>query len=1049
MAEVLIGEGSFEEAAAAAQSEAAAAVAAITDWRADNTPSRRPHNGPKGSGAAAGNIKVCVRKRPLSGAEAAAVGTADDRGRHEFEAVTVSNPAVWFHQLEYAGREGGGDGGGSRLRRTGGVEGKKFLYHHTFSEVDDNDAVYAGCVQDLVPFVLKGGTATCVAYGQTGAGKTFTQVGMQDRLARDLLAGAARNVARGKWPEGAAGAEFSFFENQGERCYDLQNARQELVLREDGAGVVHVTGLTSVRVGSVEELHAALAAANTLRATAPTQSHPHSSRSHAICTVRVGPAAAGGTLRVVDLAGCERHESTSLHTPERIAEMRDINWSLGCLKECIRLQREALNAPRRPPARAAAPAGSGAASASGQHIPYRRSKLTMLLKDCFTEPKVQTVFLAHVAPTHRSGEYTKNTLEYAAQMLAVSEKKKASVHGVVLPDRWSKRKFAEWLAAVDGGRFAQHLEIMQITGATFKHMPLQGKQGLTMRLEANGMSFGEAEAEATAMRDAFQREVAAAKAAVAKAQKKSGAAAAGPSLATVDPQLLAEMLAYYAAYNPAFANEGKCSSIARAFMSKAKKAGDPQAWKEMLYAALGAKDGCDDPRVGLVCPAHEPACAWSVLPPSTRTGYVAKDLTLDTYMPAAAAPSPRPAIICIHGGGYTGGDSKHENCNVMGPLFASAGFAAFSINYRLRGDAGNVPQHWPANCGNPAEPQCANSSAPKGDLKWMPTYAYPAVRDAKAAVRWVRSRAADYGVDAGYITVYGGSAGGTTVTALGLLREQDYKDEIPAAQDPTLATTNPGESSAVAAVVDHWGSDWMARQLWQRGAGNGYARGNPPIAIFHGTEDTTVPYSAETSRIVAGYNSTGAPYALFPIAGAGHGAWGADARHGLTSCRGPACSNLLDTTPLEEDHVTFQFVVQQLKLDFGINVTLPPSPAPRPVSRHGRGPGLRPEAALTCSTLADAAFDVAPIKFYAGTFGAPQCCALCGGVAGCTMYTTNATGCALASVPGCDGKHTGHCYEDPFGSIPDMADCAATCGGVPPSPPPGLAAGSVAHPGTA
>eukprot|EP01043_Picozoa_sp_COSAG02_P099466 COSAG02_NODE_35579_length_466_cov_0.907357_2_plen_118_part_01 len=50
-------------------------------------------------------------------------------------------------------------------------------------------------------------------------------------------------------------------------------------------------------------------------------------------------------------------------TIERIAEMRDINWSLGCLKECIRLQRDAL-ASRSP---------------QPDHIPYRRSKLTMLL----------------------------------------------------------------------------------------------------------------------------------------------------------------------------------------------------------------------------------------------------------------------------------------------------------------------------------------------------------------------------------------------------------------------------------------------------------------------------------------------------------------------------------------------------------------------------------------------------------------------------------------------------------------------------------------------
>ena len=66
----------------------------------------------------------------------------------------------------------------------------------------------------------------------------------------------------------------------------------------------------------------------------------------------------------------------------------------------------------------------------------------MLLKDCFTAPTVRTVFLAHVAPTARSAQYTKNTLDYASQMVAIAEKKKATVHGITPCDRWSKSKFA-------------------------------------------------------------------------------------------------------------------------------------------------------------------------------------------------------------------------------------------------------------------------------------------------------------------------------------------------------------------------------------------------------------------------------------------------------------------------------------------------------------------------------------------------------------------------------------------------------------------------------
>ena len=169
-----------------------------------------------------------------------------------------------------------------------------------------------------------------------------------------------------------------------------------------------------------------------------------------------------------------------------------------------------------------------------------------------------------------------------------------------------------------------------------------------------------------------------------------------------------------------------------------------------------------------------------------------------------------------------------------------------------------MPEGWPTNCGNPRQTDCPPGHA-KGDLGWMPQYAYPAVRDAKAAVRWVRQNAARFDVDPDYITAFGGSAGATSVMALALLDEPDYKDEIAVTDDPTLATTNLAQPSSVATVIDHWGSDWMARQLWERGSGGDRynATANPPLAIFHGTVDNIVPFRNETDRIIGGYNRTG------------------------------------------------------------------------------------------------------------------------------------------------------------------------------------------------
>ena len=153
-------------------------------------------------------------------------------------------------------------------------------------------------------------------------------------------------------------------------------------------------------------MEAALGQGNAARATAPTAANACSSRSHAICQlqlVRIGAAGeanteAGaqqeGSVRLVDLAGSERKETAhqTADDPDRLAEMKAINSSLGSLKECIRLQLLRDTA------------------ADDTHVPYRRCKLTTLLKSSFvnhhapalpgapSESVPRLCFLSHVAP---------------------------------------------------------------------------------------------------------------------------------------------------------------------------------------------------------------------------------------------------------------------------------------------------------------------------------------------------------------------------------------------------------------------------------------------------------------------------------------------------------------------------------------------------------------------------------------------------------------------------------------------------------------------------
>jgi hypothetical protein len=318
---------------AAATALAATAVADIDAWRRREMPAHCPQGRGAAAAAAAAAvpppITVCLVKRPLSETESRELGTANERGQHQFDAVSVSHPHAFTHAFAY------GDRGVARLQRAGIRTRSYGPFDHAFSEVDGTDVVYDAAVAGLVGLAVEGGRATCIAYGQTGAGKTYTCTRLTERLVEDLYTAAA---------DAGCDIRVSFFENQGERCYDLLNARAPLVLREGAGGEVHAVGLTTCAGGtSPSELRRTLRRASELRARAPTQTHPASSRSHSILVFRVAPTggkgggdqAGGGVLRVVDLAGSERHESASVsgltarpHQP-RAAPLRPVPRLLG------------------------------------------------------------------------------------------------------------------------------------------------------------------------------------------------------------------------------------------------------------------------------------------------------------------------------------------------------------------------------------------------------------------------------------------------------------------------------------------------------------------------------------------------------------------------------------------------------------------------------------------------------------------------------------------------------------------------------------------------
>ncbi|MEX2159353.1 MAG: alpha/beta hydrolase [Dehalococcoidia bacterium] len=200
-------------------------------------------------------------------------------------------------------------------------------------------------------------------------------------------------------------------------------------------------------------------------------------------------------------------------------------------------------------------------------------------------------------------------------------------------------------------------------------------------------------------------------------------------------------------------------------------------------------------------------------------------LRLDVYQPSGDTLSERPAVIFVHGGGFTGGSKTTPSAVDYATRMAKRGFVTASINYRLR-EAGY----------SPAE---------------QAQVVLDAQHDAQAAVRWFRANAAAYDIDADRISIAGYSAG--AVTALFVA----YNSGDPG------DSGNPGYPSTVSAVISV--------------AGNVFDplidAGEPPAMLVHGTADSTVPYSGST-EVVARAAEVGITTELHPFPGEGHSIFG-------------------------------------------------------------------------------------------------------------------------------------------------------------------------------
>eukprot|EP01084_Bolivina_argentea_P155912 271685_1 len=249
---------------------------------------------------------------------------------------------------------------------------KAYAFDHVFDLKTKQIDLYNKCASPIIDSVLKGYNGTLFAYGQTGTGKTFTMEGnVKDEINAGIIPRTFKQIMD-YVNNSAENIEFlvriSFLEIYQEEVYDLlcKNTRQKLTIRENKKGF-YVSGLTMYSVKSEKDMYKVFKKGNKSRSIGATAMNPGSSRSHCILTIIVesqhirqdnSENVLVGKLNLVDLAGSERQKKT-LSQGDRLTEAKFINLSLSALGNVIK----ALT------------------TTNNNHIPFRDSKLTHVLKD--------------------------------------------------------------------------------------------------------------------------------------------------------------------------------------------------------------------------------------------------------------------------------------------------------------------------------------------------------------------------------------------------------------------------------------------------------------------------------------------------------------------------------------------------------------------------------------------------------------------------------------------------------------------------------------------
>eukprot|EP00729_Bicosta_minor_P008425 gene8424-5239_t len=252
----------------------------------------------------------------------------------------------------------------------------------------------------VIMSVIDGYNVCLMAYGQTGAGKTYTMNGTPDDPGVNRRAIAELLQLINKDDKLTVNLTASLAEVYNENVYDLLSAKRVVRKIKQGIQGVYADGLIERGVSVIEDVQRILKDGDRNRSVAATSMNTDSSRSHLIFTIKVtalntiSGVTTNGKLTLVDLAGSERI-ARSEATGERLIEAAAINKSLSALGQVF-----------------------AAIGASSPHVPYRNSKLTHLLQDSLGGDS-KTCMFVNASPLNINLSETHSTLSFGKQIRSI------------------------------------------------------------------------------------------------------------------------------------------------------------------------------------------------------------------------------------------------------------------------------------------------------------------------------------------------------------------------------------------------------------------------------------------------------------------------------------------------------------------------------------------------------------------------------------------------------------------------------------------------------